>query len=85
MKAINRRLQPRPAEDLLRHALQAVLEIDGDIRSDIVLGNFLLFDQNQRFRLDRWAAKTSSTAQTTSQQKTAAEKSTRTGAATMAQ
>src|SRR5690348_16658339 len=51
MKTVDSRLKACPAEDLLGHALQAVLKTNGDVRYDILFGDFLLFHQDKRLRL----------------------------------
>ena len=47
MKLFDDPLQPRAAQDLLRHALQLFLQIDGDVGDHVLLWNLLLFHQDE--------------------------------------
>ena len=52
MKAIDGGLQAGATQDLLGHALYAILKADGYVRKHVLLGNFLLFHEDQSFRFE---------------------------------
>ena len=53
MKAVDRGLKSCAAKDLFRQTLQTLLEITRNVGNDVLIGDLLLFHQNQRFRLIR--------------------------------